>query len=486
MSDIGIDETLSTSGSPLLPAPSPAPSPLTERDWDKLLALMADGLVVPVIGPELLCVPWEAQPAARLYDLWGRALAQQRDLAVKQGQEDTPLLYRVANQLSMYSKMQPGDLEYDMDRVIRGQRWPLPESLRQLAAIRDFPVIVTTTIDHLMEAAITEGRGPLEAPLQVVFTRSGNAVSNDLPKDFVPRGRPTVFHLFGATCYDPGKFAVTEDMLIEFSWALIDQEYAPKRLYDFLRGKTILLLGCDFPDWLERFFIHALTRRADAQVAVWYVSGCHLSGLHDYLERRNAHLLPPQSPVDFVAELHRRWQARQSADTSSTAGPGPETTRDESKHGAVFISYAREDRAAAAAIKAQLEAAHVDTWMDESGLEPGAEFQDVIRDNIRKASFFLAIISRALDLESSDRPGRFVLKEWKWAEDENLERPKDHSFLQPVVVDDTPPGAEFIDRPFRNDLHWTGLRDGKVPQELIDRLNRGIRRFRSNPPGARR
>jgi hypothetical protein len=110
----------------------------------------------------------------------------------------------------------------------------------------------------------------------------------------------------------------------------------------------------------------------------------------------------------------------------------------------------------------------------------------VIRDNIRKASFFLAIISRALDLESSDRPGRFVLKEWKWAEDENLERPKDHSFLQPVVVDDTPPGAEFIDRPFRNDLHWTGLRDGKVPQELIDRLNRGIRRFRSNPPGARR
>jgi hypothetical protein len=480
MSDIGINEALSTPASPLSQT-----SPLTERDWDKLLALMADGLVVPVIGPELLCVPWGEQPAARLYDLWGRALAQQRDLAVKQGSEETPLLYRVANQLSVYSKMQSGDLEYEMDRVIRGQRWPLPESLRQLAAIRDFPVIVTTTIDHLMEAAITEGRGPLEAPLQVVFTRSGNAVSNDLPKDFVPRGRPTVFHLFGATCYDPGKFAVTEDMLIEFSWALIDQEYAPKRLYDFLRGKTILLLGCDFPDWLERFFIHALTRRADAP-AVWYVSGCHLSGLHDYLERRNAHLLPPQSPVDFVAELHRRWQGRQSSDTRPAAGPGPGTTRGESKLGAVFISYAQEDRAAAAAIKAQLEAAHVDTWMDDSGLEPGAEFQPVIRDNIHKASFFLAIISRALDLESSDRPGRFVLKEWKWAEDENRERPKDHNFLQPVVVDDTPPGADFIDRPFRDELHWTGLRDGRLPQKLIDRFNRGIRRFRSNPPGARR
>jgi hypothetical protein len=477
MSDIGTDDALSNSGSPL----SPTPSPPTERDWDKLLALMADGLVVPVIGPELLCVAWEGQPAARLYDLWGRALAQQRDIAMKQNSEETPLLYRIANQLSVHSKMQPGDLEYDMDRVIRGQHWPLPAALRQLAEIRDFPLIVTTTIDHLMKTAIVEGRGPLEAPMQIVFTRSGNAISNDLPKDFVPGERPTVFHLFGATCYDPGKFAATEDMLIEFSWALIDQEYAPKRLYDFLRGKTILLLGCDFPDWLERFFIHALTRKSDAQIAVWYVSGCHLSGLHDYLERRNAHLLPPQSPVDFVAELHRRWQARQAPECRPAANLRPEPIPVESKHGAVFISYAREDRAAAAAIRSQLEAANIDTWMDESGLEPGAEFQYVIRDNIRKASFFLAIISRALDLDRSDRLGRFVLKEWKWAEDVNLERPKDHNFLQPVVVDDTPPGADFIDRPFRDDLHWTALREGQLPRELIERLTRGIRRFRSLP-----
>lgn len=466
---------------PLSPPP-PAPAPLTERDWDKLLTLMADGRVVPVIGPELLCLPANGGPSARLYDIWGQALAQQREIEVPPGPAEIPVLYRVANHLSVQQSA-PGDLEYDVNRVIRGQRWPLPESLRQLAEVHDFPLIVTTTIDHLMEDAIAEDRGPLVSPLEIVFTRDGNAVSNDLPKDFVPGERPTVFHLFGATCNDPGKFAATEDMLLEFSWALIDHDCAPKRLYDFLRGKTLLLLGCDFPDWLERFFIHALTRQLDARIAVWYVSGGRLGGLHDYLQRRNAHLLPPQSPVDFVGELYRRWQARRQPAAKSPVRGRSKRPPSESKYGAVFISYARENRAAAQAIRTQLEDANIDTWMDESGLEPGAEFQSVIHDNIGKASFFVALISRALDLDHSDRLGRFVLKEWKWAEDASLERRKNDNFLQPVVVDDTPPGAGFVETPFR-DLQWTPLRAGKLPRDFITSLTRGIRRFRHASPGA--
>lgn len=479
MSDTANSEPPSTSAT----VPPPTPSRLAEREWDKLLTLMGDGQLVPVIGPELLCVPWEERPAARLYDLWGEALAQRRGIEWTPVPDQTPLLYRIANQLSLNPEMQANDLEYEIDGVIRGQRWPLPESLRRLAEIRDFPLYVTTTIDHLMEAAFREARETREPPLQIVFKRGGNAVSNDLPKDFVPGERPVVFHLFGATCTDPDGFAATEDALIEFSWALIDQEYAPKRLYDFLRGKTILLLGCDFPDWLERFFIHALTRKPDAHIAVNYVSGCDQSGLRDFLRRRRAHLLPPQSPVDFVAELHQRWRARQRVEQPVAVEPTAAPIPGESKHGAVFLSYSREDRAAAAAIRAQLEAANIDTWMDESELEPGAKFQEVIRKNIEKASFFVAIISRALDLRDSDRLGRFVLREWRWAADEDQERPMSHGFLRPVVVDDTSPDADFIDRPFR-EAQWTYVRDGKLPPEFIESLQRGIRRFRSKPGGA--
>ena len=453
--------------------PSPTSPLFREREWDKLLTMIGEKRVIPVIGPELLCVRWEEKPAVRLYDLWGQALARQRGIDAAYLAEETPLLYRITNQLSVSPDIPLGDLECDVNDVVRDPVWPLPKSLRQLAEIRDFPLYVTTTIDHLLEAALGEVREAREEVLSIIFKRRGDKAGNDLPRNFVPGRQPTVFHLFGATCVDPDGFAATEDALIEFSWALLD-DYAPKRLYDFLYRKTLLLLGCDFPDWLARFLIHALTQRHNAQIELIFVSECRQSGLRDFLRRKRASLPPPQSPVNFVAELHRRWQARP-----------PLERRNDAKVGAVFISYARENQAAAMAIRAQLEQAGIDTWMDESGLEPGVEFQHVIRDNLSRVSFFLAIISRALDLDATHRPGRFVLREWKWAEKVSEERRRDDCFLQPLVVDDTPSGAEFIDRPFR-DLHWTRLQDGKLPQEFLDFLKRGIRRYRSNSPGGSR
>jgi len=451
----------------------PAAPILPEREWDKLLSLMRKGELIPVIGPELMCIPRGAEPAARLYDLWGMALAEQRGIEVPTADAETPFLYRVANRLSVNPDIPLGDLEYDIHDVICNSTWPVPAALLQLAEISDFPLYLTTTIDHLLETALLRDRGEQWPAEVIAFKGGGSAVDTDLPGGFRPGPRPTIFYLFGRSCTDRDGFAATEDALIEFSWALIDQDYAPKNLYDFLRNKTLLLLGCNFPDWLDRFFIHALTRRPEARIVVMYVSECHMTGLYDFLRRKKEKARPPvtQSPVAFVAELHRRWRLSQGFRPPPGGG----------KPGAVFISYAREDLAIARAIRAQLEAAYIDTWMDESGLEPGEEFKPVIRENIEKASFFLALISKSLDLEGTERLGRFVLREWKWAEDAALERHTDDCFLQPVVLDDTPPGAAFIDHPFRGLAvkNWTTLVDGILPPQLIDVLKRGIRRFRT-------
>ena len=126
-------------------------------------------------------------------------------------------------------------------------------------------------------------------------------------------------------------------------------------------------------------------------------------------------------------------------------------------------------------IRDQLEAANIDTWMDERGLEPGEEFQRTIRENIRNASFFIAIISRSLDRYGSR--GRYLWKEWKCAKEASEERHEADRYLQPVAVDDTPPSASFVDSPFR-DLHWTRLQDGQLPPAFLDSLRRGIRNYR--------
>jgi hypothetical protein len=103
------------------------------------------------------------------------------------------------------------------------------------------------------------------------------------------------------------------------------------------------------------------------------------------------------------------------------------------------------------------------------------EYQQVIRENIRNASFFIAIISRSLD--TAGKPQRYLWREWKWAEDANLERRKEYRFLQPVVIDDTPPGAAFVDSPYQ-ELHWTVFRGGRLPEDFVQFISQGIRRFR--------
>jgi hypothetical protein len=224
----------------------------------------------------------------------------------------------------------------NLHEILSDRCWPIPEPLRHLAAIRDFPLYVTTTVDHLLEAALREARGDATS---VVFRRGGDAIVNDLPRDFAPGSGPVVFHLFGATSMDPEGFAATEDTLIEFSWALIDQDYAPKRLYDFLRRRTLLLLGCDFPDWLARFLIHALTRRPEAQIGVVFISEHRNGGLHDFLRRKRATVPAPLSPARFVGELFRRWQERNNRQASDNIAqaPAPDKSPGKSKDGAVSI-----------------------------------------------------------------------------------------------------------------------------------------------------
>jgi len=333
-----------------------------------------------------------------------------------------------------------------------------------------------------MIAALEKERPDLK-PNQIIFTPGGLKSQVDLPDKFPLPDIPTVFHLFGATG-PVGTFAKTEDDLIVYSWSLLDQQYAPMRLYDYLQQKTLLLLGCNFPDWLGRFLVHALhAGRQDSSINIYHVSNCREPGLENYLRRRRAKIFPQQSPAHFVAELNQRWQAKKPQCVAQQIAPAASTEAifTPFKSGSVFLSYAREDRPAVNLIKAQLEAANIDTWMDESCLEPGDDFQQVIYDNIKNASFFIAIISRSLnDLDQQERRmSRFVWREWKWANKTNEERRQSDRYLQPLAIDDTPAGATFVEPPFRGDsYHWTRLQDGKLPDAFIQYLSRGIRSFR--------
>jgi hypothetical protein len=444
---------------------------MTEREWNKLINLILEGSVIPVLGPELLVVP-ENGELKRLYDMWGSELAAQTHI---DRPEDARrwTIYDVANQLSQLEFA--NDVAFDIDEVVRLRSWPVPDALKNLARIQDFSLYITTTVDHLMFQAMTEARQGTKVE-QIKFAPRGVKNVIDRASSFYQERSPSVYCLFGASSPTDGTFAKTEDDLIEYSWSLLDPQEAPQNLYDYLQKKTVLLLGCSMPDWLGRFFIHAINgRRNQENLNMYYVSPNCEPGLAEYLKRRKAKVVTSISPVEFAEQLYKRWQARRQSN-GSDANDSPAPTTD-FKTGAVFLSYASEDRIKVRAIRDQLEASNIDTWMDERELpaDPGNVYQETIRENIYKAAFFVPVISRTL--EQAGASPRFVWREWRMAEDASMNRRKEDLYLQPLVIDDTPSGAKFVGSPYR-DLQWTRVSDGRIPQEFIETLSQGIRNFR--------
>ena len=65
----------------------------------------------------------------------------------------------------------------------------------------------------------------------------------------------------------------------------------------------------------------------------------------------------------------------------------------EEKRGAVFLSYASEDAAAAERISARLRAAGIEVWLDQSELRGGEAWDRKIRKEIHDCALFIPIIS---------------------------------------------------------------------------------------------
>jgi hypothetical protein len=100
----------------------------------------------------------------------------------------------------------------------------------------------------------------------------------------------------------------------------------------------------------------------------------------------------------------------------------------------VFLSYAREDSSTAERLYMDLRRAEIDVWMDKKSLLPGQNWEHEIREAIKAARYFLALVSR-----NSVAKRGFVQREMRIALDVLDEVPVDQIYLIPVRVDDCEP-----------------------------------------------
>jgi CHASE2 domain-containing sensor protein len=165
---------------------------------------------------------------------------------------------------------------------------------------------------------------------------------------------------------------------------------------------------------------------------------------------------------DRVLTFERWWRERYTRAEARRMRWVPPPS--EMPEGAIFISYAREDLAAIAALKNSLEAAGLAVWFDFDRIAAGDSFDNKIHDNIRRCSLFLPVLSH----NTEARPEGFFRREWHYALDRDMGIAPDVPFIIPVAVDDT---DRFNTLPPRfRELHITVLPQGQATQEFVNRL----------------
>ena len=134
---------------------------------------------------------------------------------------------------------------------------------------------------------------------------------------------------------------------------------------------------------------------------------------------------------------------------------------------AVFLSYARDDAAAARRIAEALRSAGLEVWFDENELRGGDTWDAKIRKQIDACSLFLPIISA----HTQERSKGYFRLEWKLAVDQTHLLAEGVPFIAPVVVDDTKEAAAVVPPEFMK-VQWTRLPGALPTPQFVEQIKR--------------
>jgi tetratricopeptide (TPR) repeat protein len=134
---------------------------------------------------------------------------------------------------------------------------------------------------------------------------------------------------------------------------------------------------------------------------------------------------------------------------------------------AVFLSYAREDTAAAQRIAEALRSHGVEVWFDQNELRGGDAWDAKIRKQIDACTLFLPIVSR----HTEERGKGYFRLEWRLAVEQTHLLMEGVPFLVPVVIDDTPDSTPAVPAEFRR-VQWTRLSGALPTTQFVEQIKR--------------
>jgi hypothetical protein len=363
------------------------------RQWDRLVRQLADGNVIPVIGPEWLVDDVRGtNPHRILID----------DLAEAYELKSHPTTFSEL----LYDKDFPAADRKNIYAML-GEAFAQPlftpsKLLRRLLTTRRFPFVITTSFTPVVEQAMREVWGN---ELRVM-NFSNDPSNNDDIKKRAEIGCPTVYYMMGKVCASERKYVVTDYDMLCFCKAWLSSVERPQNLTAELQDKYLLLLGNNYGDWLSRFVWFALKQRLETQPVGLVVDPQADESLMQFMRRIDAFV--QSRPDEVIDKMEQLLAEHESGQQDNRFGKPLQQTD-------VFISYSRADAAVAAKLYDQLTARGLKVWFDRDSLGYGADFMSDIIAGIRSTKFFVPIMTRNIEAQKNEfHPYR---KEWQTAID---------------------------------------------------------------------
>lgn len=273
-----------------------------------------------------------------------------------------------------------------------------------------FQTIVTTSFDHYVEEVLRE---KWHDDLMVVdmcnYTDKESKQENNAP---------TLYYAFGKA--DPKSRENSDFVLSDYDRVRIAKEIMMKgNLLRTLNRNNFLAIGCDFDDWLFRFFWYTITaggdkvqnmysgtrnkvvRRFDAQSTSDFQLKKYLDGLHVLIPNAN-------DPRKFIQDIQEQLEV---------AAKSLLMSENKKKHPDIFISYAHEDLAMAMHLYKVLKG-KFNIWMDiRMEVEGTTEGYNADIDTaLSESKIFITILSKEVRrrLEEGETAyGYLIGEEWK-------------------------------------------------------------------------
>ena len=134
---------------------------------------------------------------------------------------------------------------------------------------------------------------------------------------------------------------------------------------------------------------------------------------------------------------------------------------------ALFLSYAREDTAAAQRIAEALRSQGVEVWFDQNELRGGDSWDQKIKTQIRECALFLPVISA----NTQERGEGYFRREWKLAVERTHDMAEGVPFLVPIVIDATREAGASVPEPFMH-VQWTRLPGALPTPQFVEQVKR--------------